>query len=205
MMKKFNLLMLVFFVSFYGFSQAGDIAMNDAVQPTNKLSYKLNSSGSNFTIKGTSSLHDWEMISKSFSGKLDFDHVTDGDLKIHNIEVKVGVKTLESGKRVMDNKCYDALKSDSHPSITYRLNKVESIQHTGSDNYTAKLIGTLSIAGKTRTVTIDTKIAVVGGKVIIKGEKPLKMSDFDVEPPTALLGTLKTGNDIIIDFNLNYN
>lgn len=204
-MKKFNLMLLACFVSFHVFSQAGDIAMNDKVKPGNKLSYKINSSASIFTIKGTSSLHDWEMISESFSGKLDFDHVNGGDLTINNIEVKVGVKALESGKRIMDNKCYDALKSDSHPNITYRLNKVESLQNTGSDTYTAKLVGTLSIAGKTRTVSIDTKITVVGGKVLIKGEKPLKMSDFDVEPPTALLGTLKTGNDIIIDFNLNYN
>jgi polyisoprenoid-binding protein YceI len=203
-MKRINLQILTCLISITGLSQAPDIELNGAGEPA-AISYEINASASKFIIKGTSSLHDWEMISDSFSGKLDFERLGSNDLKINNIEVKVGVKTLESGKRVMDKKCYDALKSDSYPNITYKFTKIESMQSTGNNTYTAKLTGSLSIAGKTRSVAIDTKISVVGDQVIIKGEKPLKMTDFDVEPPTALLGTLKTGNDIIIDFNLNYN
>ena len=53
---------------------------------------------------------------------------------------------------------------------------------------------------KLKDERIDLKDQIIN----IKGEKTLKMSDFDVKPPTALLGTLKTGNDITIKFNLNY-
>ena len=32
----------------------------------------------------------------------------------------------------------------------------------------------------------------------------VSLTDFNVEPPTALLGTIETGNEITIDFNIFY-
>ncbi|MNL78729.1 hypothetical protein D3C87_2051920 [compost metagenome] len=43
-----------------------------------------------------------------------------------------------------------------------------------------------------------------GTGVLIKGKKEIKMSDYGVKPPTILLEFLKTGDDIIIEFELNY-
>ena len=36
----------------------------------------------------------------------------------------------------------------------------------------------------------------------IVGEKSIKMTSYGVEPPTALLGTIKTGDDLTIKFNI---
>ncbi|MAO07112.1 MAG: hypothetical protein CL596_00190 [Alteromonas sp.] len=165
--------------------------------------YQLNDNTSHFIIKGTSSLHDWEMVSNQFTGKISFQSNTEA-LSIDNIKVKVGVTTLESGKRVMDKKCYDALKSDTHPNILYEFKNIKSLKSSGPQTYTATLEGSLTIAGQTKSVAINVHIKATNNSITIKGEKPLKMTDFGVEPPTALLGTLKTGDDIIIDFNLNY-
>ncbi|MEZ4875308.1 MAG: YceI family protein [Flavobacteriaceae bacterium] len=166
-------------------------------------SFKLDSGHSQFLIKGTSSLHDWEMVSESFSGTMNMD-VSSEALSINEIKVSVGVTSLKSGKRIMDNKCYDALKKESHPTITYQFKKISSVSATGSGNYKANVSGTLTIAGTSKTVSIDVTISKTNNTIVIKGEKPLKMTDFGVEPPTALLGTLKTGDDITIVFNLNY-
>ena len=38
----------------------------------------------------------------------------------------------------------------------------------------------------------------------VKGEVPLKMSDFGIDPPTAMMGTLKTGNEVVIKYNLEF-
>ena len=157
-----------------------------------------------FKIKGTSSLHDWEMISNSFSSNIFINKTSNGNLAIRDININVGVKTLKSGKKVMDKKCYKALLNKKYPYINYKFKSIKEIKPKGDNTFTANLIGILTIAGKSKTTEILVEIVLEDRIVNIIGEKALKMSDFDVIPPTALLGTLKTGNDITIEFNLNY-
>ncbi len=180
-----------------------DLKSSDPVASPSQA-YSLNSANSKFIIKGTSSLHDWEMVSDDCTGSIRMD-ATSETLAISDIKVKLQVKSLKSGKKIMDNKTYDALKEDKFPTITYQYEKIGALKETGPNTYSVTLNGTLTIAGKSKKVPIDVLINQTNKSITIKGEKPLKMTDFGVEPPTALLGTIKTGDDITIDFNLNYN
>ena len=36
---------------------------------------------------------------------------------------------------------------------------------------------------------------------LLEGKKALKMTDYNIEPPKALLGTITTGDDIEVHFN----
>lgn len=102
----------------------------------------------------------------------------------------------------MDNKTWEALKSETHPTITYQLASVKSIEKTAA-GYQIKASGKLTIAGETRTVdmTVDAKV-LADGSVQFSGSKSLKMTEFNMTPPTALLGTLKTGDEVTIVFNV---
>jgi len=175
-----------------------------AIETTTKIaSLSCDASTSSFVIQGTSSLHDWEMISQSCKGALQLD--IDGQpLDIENIQLKVRVTSLKSGKKIMDKKCYDALKHEDFPDIIYRFKNISNIKSQGPNVYNARLEGSLDIAGVSKTVHIDIEIQKKNGMITLNGTKPMKMSDFKVEPPKALLGTLKTGNDITIIFNLNF-
>ena len=104
----------------------------------------------------------------------------------------------------MDKKCYKALLYKEHPNINYKFKSIKEIKLKVDNTYTATLSGALTIAGKTKLAEILVEIILKDDNINIKGKKALKMSDFDVKPPTALLGTIKTGNDITIEFNLNY-
>lgn len=177
---------------------------SDGTSRASFTEYNLDTSNSYFIIKGTSSLHDWEMTSKSIKGSIAFIKSDETNIQVQAINVSVGVRTFESDNRIMNKKCYAALKDEDHPYISYRFKALESIKSAGNDTFNTTLNGTLTIAGVSKTVKIAAKLVVNGNKVSIIGEKALKMSDFNVEPPTALLGTLKTGNDITIEFNLNY-
>lgn len=166
---------------------------------------ELDKKTSKFIIKGTSSLHDWEMVSETIKGSISLNSMAGDILNIKSIEISVRVETLESGKRVMDKKCYRALKYDEFPVIKYHFKNIVSIERKNDNLYSAKLNGTLSIAGITKPTLILVDIILKDNIIVnIKGKKDLKMSDFNVVPPTALLGTLKTGNEITIEFNLNY-
>ena len=74
------------------------------------------------TVSGTSSLHEWtsEIREVNFSGDLTINNnVLEG---IQNLTVEVPVKSIVSSKgSIMDNKTYDALKSNTDPKIIFKL------------------------------------------------------------------------------------
>ena len=101
----------------------------------------------------------------------------------------------------MDKKTWGALKSEEFSDITCSLKDFD-IQKADT-KYTITANGEMTIAGSTKplTITINAKF-LEDGSLKFTGSKALKMTDFDVTPPKALLGTLKTGDDITIDFTV---
>ncbi|PHN07323.1 YceI family protein [Flavilitoribacter nigricans] len=155
-------------------------------------------------ISGTSSLHDWTSKTDKLtaSGDLTVENGTLVDIPSLKVNIPVTSITSEKG-RIMDNKTYKALMSDDHPYITFKLEDLQSIDTNGTEiTLTAK--GQLTIAGKTKTIQLKAKAKADGkGGFQFSGSKALKMTDFGIDPPTALLGTLKTGDDITVAFKLS--
>ena len=68
----------------------------------------------------------------------------------------------------------------------YTFLDAKNLQSKGGDLYTAVFNGNLTIAGKTRNIPIDVTIEAKSNTINIKGRKAIKMTDFGVEPPSAL-------------------
>jgi polyisoprenoid-binding protein YceI len=122
---------------------------------------------------------------------------------IKNLSFTIPVKTLKSGHKVMDKNTYKALKTSDFPNIAFVLSRA-TITQTDSDNYTVNCNGKLTIAGTTH----ETDLVATGKwktsdkSFLLNGTKKLKMTDYNVIPPTVMMGTIKTGNAISINFNL---
>lgn len=154
-----------------------------------------------FTILGTSNLHDWEMNGSKATIKGDFD-VEDGTLAgINNVTVEVPVKSLESTKgSIMDGKAHDALKAKQHGKIYFTLSNVNAITKSGN-GYNVKAAGNLKIAGYSRSVMLDVFVKVMAnGDLEINGSKDIKMTDYKVDPPSAMFGAVTTGDDVTVKF-----
>ena len=154
--------------------------------------------GVTMTIDGTSNVHDWtsKVEQVQVSGQFLADAGQPSD--VTGLNVKIPVKSIKSGKSIMDKKTYAAMKSDKFPHVTFQAKQVSV-----SGNL-IKAQGTLSIAGKSKPVTITGKWAKKsGGMMAITGSVPLKMTDFGIDPPTALMGTMTTGNEITINFTVD--
>lgn len=166
-----------------------------------QTNYKL--ANAELSVSGTSSLHDWTMTSNSASGSASV--TTDGaTLKsIQNLNVTMKAETIKSGKGGMDDNAYKALKTKKNPDVKFTLKEVKSIVKKGN-GYLVEAVGTLTIAGESRTITVQGDAQPSNGTLKITGNKKFKMTDFKVDPPTALMGTIKTGDDITINFNLTY-
>jgi len=160
----------------------------------------------NLTVAGTSTMHDWTM--KSTSGDCSATFTTDASGNLTGITAMqfiVSSKALKSGKSKMDENAYEALKADKNPQISAMLKEATL---TTKDNKTYALKGTmkLTIAGK----TLDTELHATLTKkpdqsIMVKGDKKISMKEYGMEPPSFMMGTIKTGNDVTLSFDLNLN
>lgn len=151
------------------------------------------------TIDGTSNIHDWTEVVGTIAGSMNA--VVEGASiqTISSLKLNIPVKSIKSDHSGMDKNTYKALKEGSHPTIKYDL---QSISINGDK---AVLEGMLTIAGVARKVKISSSYKVAGNTINLIGEYDFKMTDFKVDPPTALMGTIYTGDDIKVKFNLTFN
>jgi len=154
-------------------------------------------------IKGTSTLHDWEAPLNTMKARADFSVVGTELTGLTSFWVECDVMSIKSEKgESMDEKIYEALKSEENPKIVYNLSQVKSLTKKGSD-FVLETVGTLKVAGK--TVTIDMTVTAkvnANGEVMFSAEKKLKMSQFDMDRPSAMLGVIKAGDDVSVSFDV---
>ncbi len=171
---------------------------------TTKNTYTL-SKDYTVTINGTSNLHSWDEKVTTVSGN-GIANWNNGSFELVAVNIKMDVHSIQSDMgSAMNNKTYKALKADANPEIIFALNvPVKAIQ-TSANEKTVTAKGNLTIAGITKTVDMKVKISMQEeGKFTVEGSQAIKMSDYNIDPPTALFGTLKTGNEITINFKTNF-
>lgn len=154
------------------------------------------------TIKGTSTMHDWESKITIMEGKGSFQLKDNKITSIKNAEIKIAVKGIisEKGKK-MDNKTYETFKSDEYPNIIYTFNNAV-IKIDDSNVASMETSGKLSMAGASKTVSILAKgKELPNGDLQLTVSKIIKMTDFDMEPPVMFLGTIKVGDEITVTFD----
>ena len=156
-------------------------------------SYKL-------TVKGSSSLHDWESSVEKLEGSGAFVLENNALVDIKHAVVKIPVKAIKSTKgRMMDQKTYDAFDADKNPTIIFVLQskKIDAAKNT------LVASGALTMAGVTKPVELNLSYKILpDGALRITGSKKLTMSEFKMEPPTAMMGTIKVGDQIEVTIDL---
>lgn len=147
-------------------------------------------------VEGTSTIHDWHMSTSEASGKAEL--IVNGVQveSINSLEVSFVAKTLKSGKGGMDKNAYKALDTKKHESISFQFSALEQ---TSADSLIAT--GKLTISGVTNDVTMTVAYKVEEGGVRFMGKLPIKFTDFKIDPPTAVFGTIKTGDELDLSFN----
>lgn len=156
---------------------------------------------SKVTIKGTSTMHDWEMQAVDFDIRAELE--TDGpEIKFNNILFSGKAAGLKSKHDLMDVKAREALKYKQNPEIIFQQKDFTIIQHQGME-FKGKVLGKLSIAGVSKNIEIPFDGTFKSNQILaVNGSLNLKMSEFGIKPPTAIMGTIKTGDDILLIFNL---
>lgn len=159
---------------------------------------KINPRTSTMTILGTTNVHDFETKVTELSGEL----VINATKKVESMNLTVPVKSIKSKEKLMDTKTYEAFDADKNPNISFKLTDATGFKVTGQD-VEATVIGNLTMAGTTRKISfkVDGKTSKAG-VYEFKGSIPLKMTDYKMKPPTAMMGMMKVGDAITLKYDV---
>ena len=185
------------FVGLFATTAVAQLTARVAVAPESKL-----------WIEGTSNLHSWSCTADKFDAVIELDVAAASQLStaapktLKRVEVKVPVKALKCGHDAMDGNLYKALKADESPDISYIMASFDAAAGE-NDGFTLKTAGTLALAGKENKLSMDVVATrLPDGTVKAVGMVPIKMTDFGIKPPTAMFGTLRTGDEVKVNFAL---
>jgi polyisoprenoid-binding protein YceI len=153
------------------------------------------------TISGTSTLHSWTMTSNAVQGSA---YVTtlDGELeKLAANTFIVPVRSLKSDNSSMNDNAYEALKEDKYKDIRFVLSS-STVHRTSAGHYTVDVSGNLTIAGVTKPLTSTLTVTKSGNSFTCTGSNSIRMTTFNVERPSFMLGAMKTGDEVTIKYNV---
>lgn len=166
-------------------------------------------------IEGRSNVNTFECMAKEYVAEAilpefeNTDQISDPNNlgTDHNATITVGIKVegFECGRSRMNRDLNEALKSDEFPQITFTLKNATAITIPDDiDNgFEIEVDGSLTVAGVTREISFKSNGFIMDdGRIRAVGGKQIKMTDFNVEPPTALFGMVKAEDELRVRFDL---
>jgi YceI-like domain len=166
--------------------------------------YSLNPAKSKMTIVGTSSLHDWQMEVRDFKCSTNFIIMDKKISEIQFAEFSCIPTSIVSDYKLMDKKAYEALKAEEFRTINFKMKTGEILSKSGNE-FNGMMTGNLFIAGQIKEINVPFEVNLLeNGKMEVKGKVNLKMSEFKIDPPTAIMGTLKTNDEISIVYSFEF-
>lgn len=165
--------------------------------------------GSEISFTGTSSVRGFTCRTTQFEAQLSVDpryatNLADVARPIGAVNVTIPVRSLDCGNKGLQDKMLKALKAEQHATITFRLDtyEIDAASRT-AEAFTAQAVGFLAIAGRERPIQLRVRgERHPDGAVRARGERDLLMSDFGIRPPSMMLGAVKTGDRVVVKFDL---
>ena len=155
-------------------------------------------------VSGTSNMHDWTMESKNGAIEANLNLASNVSYLagIQSLTFSMPVKNLKSESSLMDSRAHDALKADKFKTIDFKLISATPVSNENNRSQ-FKVVGQLTICGVTRQLTmLANSQKNADGSVTVTGQQKMKMTEFNVRPPSFMFGALKVGDNLTIDYTV---
>lgn len=161
---------------------------------------KINPKSFNMTILGTTNVHDFKSNVTQAKGEA----LVNANKELQSLIVEIPVRAIKSGEKLMDTKTYETFGVEKNPNITFKLVEVNSLRVEGNQ-VNVTVTGNLTMAGVTRKISIKSiGSSTKAGVYEFKGSVALKMTDYKMSPPTAMLGLMKVGDAITLKYDVSF-
>jgi hypothetical protein len=121
---------------------------------------------------------------------------------LRGLELGVPLATMHSPKGSgLDKNMLKALKAEQNPEITFHVTQARLGQASG-DSIAVSADGVLRVAGRERPITVAGRLVRSEAGVWLNGSHGLRMSEYDVKPPTMMLGALRVHDSVSVHFHL---
>jgi len=132
---------------------------------------------------------------------------TGAQARFQNTSLTIATRKFNCHNSKMDHDMQKALKADKYPHIKVELLETkQDASHVKPGNrapFEVQAKAKLTICGVTRTQQVTAKAQVLSdGYFRLSGYQSILMTDFGIEPPTALFGMIQVNNQIDFHFDL---
>ena len=158
-------------------------------------------------VEGTSTLRSFTCKATTFDAAVivadsaSIRGVLSGEKAVATMRLDVPTSRLECGNGTMNSHMLTALKAKDNPLIGFRLEAYELAK--AAEGQKGTLSGVLSIGGVEKPVSVTVDLTEgTEGALHVSGAYDLSMRDFELKPPSLMLGTIKVGDRIKVRFDL---
>ncbi len=175
---------------------------------TDAARFFIDNGQSSMSIEGGSTVGSWDadvqIINAEFS--IDLEALESNGSNPSTVfqlgSFTVPVENIDGDGRRLTRNIHNYLNKDDHPEITFTMNSSEIVEK-GENGYKVEVNGVINAAGKDHEVVFTADVMPTeNGGFLINGKLPLKFSDFNIDRPSAMLGTVRADEDIEIHYNL---
>lgn len=163
-------------------------------------------------LDGEANVRSWGADITELSGTLvlsEMEEITIDSLTADSFKemtLTIPVESMDSGSGGLDKNMRKYLKADDYPEITFTLSEVTDIEVQDDGTALITAVGVVNAAGKDHEVTMNVNASINSdGTINFTGEQDLLMTSFDIDPPTAVFGTVRARDEMVISYNVNFN
>ncbi len=174
--------------------------------------YRIDPTQGKFTVHADSTgllsvfAHSPTFAVRAFEGVLRFENEEVAGM---NLAVNVRADSLDlldqvgpsDRREILDRMTRDVLETARFPEIQYQAADVAASQ-TARSEFRLDLNGPLTLHGITQPHNIQAMLRIFEDALVLRGQFPLRLSDYQIQPVTALGGSIQLKDELQVAFEL---
>ena len=172
------------------------------------VSFTFRQTPNEMRVEGGSTVHDWSCPIKTLDGKLKTDTTSTDQGPIglpSTVNVEVPVDAIQCEKETMNEKLREALNMNAYPKVYFSLKgaQLSPLPDSGKAWFEVDATGELILAGERQQIDLPVKgQQLENGDLRFIGSHTIRLSDYDIERPSAMFGAIKTSKKVTVHFDV---
>jgi len=121
-----------------------------------------------------------------------------------SVKIICDAASYSSGISLRDHAVtHSILQAETYPTITFEGGDIDNIVHNRDSSGTGSIRGTLTLHGAAHPIIVPISVQLAGnGQLGVDGEVTFSYTDWGVEVPSMIYGTLRAGDRATVHFHI---